>query len=621
MLQTSLDSLSASLPQESNGDESSLRHQKLQKQASTPVSPSSETDLDFSATGREERARVSGEQSSLRRKCGRRHRKIPKSHREEKAKSHLRLQLAEGAEPQQDPALFTPDEPTHMAISELLVQRRKFKEWKEQMKQEEAKGKTAPRLLSPDSGDSRERWGHRRQRSSTVSTPTPDREGMSLSNSSVDCGYVTISRILPGLKGEGDTGEESLGKARGLERQRNMDLISPTDVPEEPDYVKMRPRTNAISYVLLSPTQPVATTSQTPPAQTAGGGSERAWKCDNDSCWLRPHSPPLIQQKSGSDPEMSIRTSSNASYLTILPPNPPTKKPKKPKPTPRSRKPGSIPLSGHTRLKMTLPTSALPGQGPDNPPVLLLSPHRGLDVRTLLSSQRSLSESNLFSAVSPTETDTEDDYVDMTHYRESWGHMYINYHDLLDTGCDSPASPQHHDDNDLMQQEQRRGMRRQASSSCSDLPTEAVLRQPVYENARRCAVSFIETDRAYVNGREAMRFYMYGCVGDEEEEEEFDDQSLWSGARGVVTALCCHGDSGLGSTPSSSPILYKQQRSFSMDDLRQLPSKSHPPHHGRLVDQGEPGRPAQPWQWQPCRAKVQPGYAHNHGYENLPLMA
>ena len=565
-------SRSVAAPQSLTDGGETSHHQRPESPSSVPINPSSGQETDPTTPPPPEpegevRLRERGEQSSLR-KCARRSRMIPMSHQQEKAKSQLRLQLGGETAEQNTPPLFTPDEPTHMPMSELAIQRRRFKQWKRE--REEADGKksgTSPGILSPDSATRQQRWS--RERRSTVSTPTPDRENKHISDlSSLDGGYVTIFRrhsSRDGVEEEEEEEEEemSLGRLRGLVRQKSIQVLSPTEDVKESGIVGMRPRTNAISACDHSPP------SQRSPERHTGGG-EKAWQCDEDSCWLHPRAPPLssTQKKSGSDPQLSTREKSDlissASYLTILPSTPPAKKaPKKPKPTPRTRKPLDLPLPGNSPfLTMTPPTTTSPGRGCSNH-----APHksltRGLDVRTLLSGQRSLSESNLFSGVSPCEADTpEDDYVDMSQYQRNWEQreLYVNY-DCLLTEAECLAV-------------RGGGMRRQVSSSCGDLRSAPDEPQPLYENAKCCAAMFQEVEEIYENGQHAMEHYMYGSNGEEEEEEEEDCLSSLKGRRGNVTAPCSYGDSGLGSTPSGSPLLTCQQRSFSLGDVRQ-PDK-HP---------------------------------------------
>ena len=600
---------------EGERENSSPQHQQLTTKTSLPANQPSESNLDFT-----KRQRERGEQSSSR-KCARQSRKIPVSHQLEKDKSQLRLHLGEGAEPQNgDHALSTPDEPTHVSVSELAKQQSEFREWKRQKEEREGRRRTGLAALSPESANTGRREGWARQRSSTISTPTPDRESRQMSSvSSIDCSYVTILRGAPGLgegvsgensegvsgensegvSGESSEGETSLRGVWALERQRRMDVPSPCEEPEDEEpYVRMRPRTNAISV------SPPKTHTMDPHQRELplGGAREGVWECDEDSCRLRPLPPPLTttQQKSDSDPQLSsrdTRTASDVSYLTILPPTPPGKKsPKKPKPTPRTQKPTNLPLCGPAFLKMTPPTPSSERRGLQP---RLSSPHsltRGLDMRTLLSSQRSLSESNLFSA---TDADTpEDDYVDMSHYRENWGQkqLYVNYNEL----CGNSNDPLPHGE-----------LRRQVSSSCGDLRGETEAPQPLYEN----------TDSMYENGREAVRFYTFGCTGnyypenEGEEEEECENEGLCGGCRGVATGPCCHGDSGLGSTPSGSPLLANQQRSFSLDDMQ------HPTHPARAEQPEKPPK-RHKWQLRCCTkvAKGRLGHTHNKEYENLPLI-
>ena len=79
----------------------------------------------------------------------------------------------------------------------------------------------------------------------------------------------------------------------------------------------------------------------------------------------------------------------------------------------------------------------------------------------------------------------------------------------------------------------------------------------MYVNSSACVASFLETEDIYENGSQVMEYYLYG-----------DSSRLLPGSCGNngMTKPCNYGDSGLGSTPSCSPLL--GQRSFSLDDVR-----------------------------------------------------
>ena len=554
---------------EDDATKSSPRHQRLQNIMSDPVSPSAEIDLDFmpgSVPEREARLKDRGEQSSLR-KCARKSRVIPISHQLEKAKSQLKLQLGEdGAEQQKEKRgtpLFTPDEPTHIATDKLANYQEKFREWKRVRGQRETRSRTSPGVLSPESG-SQQKLCSPVDRRSTISTPTSDRPTSDMS--SLDGDYVTINRQSHGEEEESGESETSLGRLQGLQRQTKIDIHSPHDILQDPpQFIQTRPRTNAISYgsppLSSSPDRLLWSPDRVQTNRTLAG---KEFRCDENTCWLQTRAPPLstTQQKSGSDPQLSTRVNddllASAEYLKVVPPNPPSKKiPKKPKPTPRTRKPANLPLPQRTSaFTMTPPTPTLPGGQVRNSPSPIRSLNRGLDVRTLLSSQRSLSESNLFSNLS---NDSEDDYVDMSHYQKQWEQrqLYVNFNEL------HPVVPRE-------MSLQRRAMRRQASSSCGDLPAAATVDvpQPLYENAKCCTVLFGETEVAYENGRHAMEHFMYGQAG--EGNDSVDPGTSSKSSRGNVTGPCSYGDSGLGSTPSGSALLTCQQRSFSLDDVRQV---------------------------------------------------
>ncbi|CAI8023023.1 hypothetical protein GBAR_LOCUS13483 [Geodia barretti] len=609
---------------EEDATKSSPRHQRLQNIMSDPVSPSAEIDLDFtpgSAPEREVTLRDRGEQSSLR-KCARRSRVIPVSHQLEKAKSQLKLQLGEGGAEQQkekpDTPLFTPDEPTHIATDKLANYQERFREWKRVRDQKEMRSRTSPGVLSPDSGP-RQKLCSPVDRRSTISTPTSDRPTSDMS--SLDGGYVTIHPRSHGEEEESGESETSLGRLQGLQRQGKIDIHSPHDeLKDTPQFIQTRPRTNAISYG--SP--PLSSSPErhlwSPDRALTNRRKGEEFQCDENTCWLKPRAPPLsaTQQKSGSDPQLSTRVDddllASAEYLKVLPPNQRSKKtPKKPKPTPRTRKPANLPLPQRTSVyTMTPPTPTLAGGQVRNLPSPNRSLNRGLDVRTLLSSQRSLSESNLFSNLS---NDSEDDYVDMSHYQKQWERtqLYVNYNEL------HPVVPRE-------MSLQRKAMRRQASSSCGNLPAAAMVDepQPLYENAKCCTVLFGETEVAYENGRQVMEYFMYGQAGGG--NDSVDPGASSKSSRRNVTGPCSYGDSGLGSTPSGSPLLTSQQRSFSLDDMRQVAGAQLTDEDQlEMTEELKPERPPKPCRWQfPCCVKVIRGQlghvTHQNSYENLPLI-
>ena len=584
----------AALPPPQNDEEeedttkTSPRHQKLQNVMSDPVSPSSETSLDFtpsSASERETQLRDRGEQTSVR-KCARRSRVIPTSHLIQKAKSQLKLQLGDGEggedETQQQKKgtpLYTPDEPTHVPTNELAVQQEMFKEWKRARNQKgTSKSLTSPgAMISPGSG-TRQKLGTPADRRSTISTPTSERPTSNMS--SLDGEYVTIHReSFFREEEESDESTTSLGKFQGLQRQSKVDLYSPNRDPQDPpQFIHSRPRTNAISNGSPALPSPPHHVPRSPVEKDRTTATEKRFQCDGSTCWLQPRGPPLsaTQQKSGSDPQLSTRENddllSSAAYLKVIHPNqPPKKTQKKPKPTPRTRKPESLLPGSIFTMTPATPTSS-EGQG-FNFPNPNHSLTRGLDVRSLLSSQRSLSESNLFASSTATNDSEDDDYVDMNHYQKQWerGQLYVNYNEL------HPVRPRE-------MTLQRKTMRRQVSNSCGDLRTAAMVDEPqaLYANAQCCSVLFGETENAYENGRHVMEHYMYGRAS-EGDDTEYPGASAKSG-RGNVTAPCTYGDSGLGSTPSGSPLLTCQQRSVSLTDVRQAGGSGAQWTHGDQLE-------------------------------------
>lgn len=303
------------------------------------------------------------------------------------------------------------------------------------------------------------------------------------------------------------------------------------------------------------------------------------------------------QQKSSSDPELRRSELVNShEYLTILPPDSPKKKaPKKPIPTPRTHKPEkpvpeSLPLYVNT-FHATPPT--LPPSG--NP---VSYAKMGLDI--LMASQRSLSESNLV------KQDTEDDeYVDMTQFQQCkfLQPHYINYSEMIQAGLSPPLRDP--------EMTLRGKLRQQKSGSVGDTPRNFTPHKtPLYVNARGCVSSFMETEDIYENGQHCMEYYLYGNTSNHDNHPGSYD-------------------SGLGSTPSCSPLL--GQRSFSLNDVSQAGSVTQAQHWEKEADvkkvDPETHRAVRPekvvrkpckWLTPLCARRVQGEGRH---YENLPLMA
>ena len=431
----------------------------------------------------------------------------------------------------------------------------------------------------------RVKWAE--QRVSSISTP--EMELLSSTCSSVDGGYVYITRGW-------DIGDHSSDEEREVEscnhrtesadgklrRQRKIDISSPT---EDREFVGLRPRTNAISEVVnTSPTHRGKHTRKQPSLEKML--AERGSSCSDETCRLAPRSPRLANtyQKSCSDPELrGLEITSSHEYLTILPPDSPKKKrPKKPIPTPRAQKPEKlIPES------LPLYVNTPPTPPPDGSSVS----YGNMGLERLLSSQRSLSESNLFTGGGD---ETEDDeYVDMTHFqgRNRLHPHYINYCELNQGNVAPPLC-----DPEVTL---RGKLRAQKSGSVGDKPLNLSSQgPPMYVNSRGCVPCFFETEDIYENGQHCMEFYLYGNTGG-----------------------CSYEDSGLGSTPSCSPLL--GQRSFSLDDVRQAGSVAHTQYWVEEVKKLDPeaqragAAVGTPCHWLTPRC----GRGREHAYENLPLIA
>jgi hypothetical protein len=559
-----------------------LKRKRVQGMKSLPISPTTERE-DFcfkgnaagkagAETGRKEPEQGSG------RVCVRMNRVIPISHQLEKSRSQKRLQL--NLKPDSIDSLLSPEEPHYVTNTSLAGHQKKFYEWKEdrlkQLQQQQQEAGRHPHTGGEDGSETSQGGGERgtigrerRQqwtegRHSTVSMPERG-DWSSSSVSSLEGEYVSICRLdcageSCSERSTSDADESSLDRrTRGLERQVKIDVVSPA---EQRELLGMRPRTNAFSET--SPTQKQS--GQLPWRREDGGtvgrgaGRERGLQCNGEVCVLVPRKPALasIPQKSGSDPVLSRHTdfdlTTSQEYLTILPwDGLPKKTPKKPVPTPRTHKPPpqSLPLYENTihamppTLTITSPTTA--GQ---------MSPSSSktrLDVRALLSSQqRSLSEITLYSSTAGGGSlDEDDQYVDMTQFqRQLLQPLYENCDGMTHYNyglrpCDPEVTF-------------RGGLQRQRSSSMGDIPTNHSSQGPphIYENSRACVASFMETEDIYENGPHVMEYYLYGKT------------PFSSGSYGneTTTKLCNYGDSGLGSTPSCSPLL--GQRSFSLDDVR-----------------------------------------------------
>ena len=675
---------------------STSQKKRLQKRQSLPTGSSTETDDTDDLRGGARpgdgtdnlrggaRPGNSGETvkkrgSHLYRRCEHTCRVIPMSHRIEKSKSQLHIQLS-------DPKIstdrsITPEDTLFVTNRDLASTQEKFREWKKQRED----GACPETLLNGDQG-------RRRERSSTISSPerpqgscmsspssvgpetllggrqrrrqwargrsstitSPEIEGRCMSSaSSVDGEYVTICRMSFGGEDDSESvsSETSSGRMKGIERQNEIDVSSPMGESEQRGFICIRPRTNAFSETendLLPPVSgqlsPPLPPSPAPRRQAmickqqslvgTQGDKGRVWQCNEDTCMLAPRPPNLatIPQKSGSDPQLSTRLSSELTdsheYLKILPTKPkPIKKPiKKPKPLPRAHKqlPESLPLYENT-FNMTPPTPTSP-EKPCKPRAPTPPDLNQLDVKTLFSTQRSLSESNLYTNLPGggggggglgERQETDDDYVEMMPYIRH-PPLYVN---CSEAGILS--SPQVHPGVTLRPSAEvaTRRMLRQTSHSAGDLPAPLGSSFPLYVNEMPCVGSFLDTEQLYANGQFIMEWCLYGNTSDEQVSS-----GIHSGSHGNATEPGRYGDSGLGSTPSCSPLVASRSRSFSLDNVRNastvFPTQKMTHHNLQIVNPAA----SVPTEWQsphctkPCRRSQTEGCSQNNQYENYPLI-
>lgn len=640
--------------------ETTKQHKNPKSMKSLPQNSSCEEEQDSSSSPSEKKEFFGKhrQQSSFQRKCARKNRVIPMSHKLEKERSQLRLKFSESGKKD---SLTTPDEPYYITNTDLASPQRKFHEWKRQRDEMKERSQTSP---SPLSIESRRGLNWTKERSSTVSTPDREDNNRISDMSSMDGEYVTICPItaihrVPWYE-EGEDSRASVssttsqGKMRGLERQTKIDILTPTS---EPDFTGIRPRTNAMSElenpssIYIRPNQHRLVMKQQSLDSKVNEnrhGGEKEWLCNGDACMLVPRPPTLAstQQKSSSDPQLSNRRSydltTSVQYLEIIPPTtkpmPPTKRaPKKPKPTPRTHKQPPANLPTHDTSFLTTPPTPTSryckAPLPSSP-----SFDKGLDVQVLLSSQRSLSESNIYSSCGES---LDDEYVDMSYYT----HQQPHHAHSEDTSTHYNVSHMdtllyNHGDEVTLRQP---AMRRQISRSMGNIPaTINDTCQPLYENARGCTASFLETEDIYENGTHVMNFFLYGNVSTEQNDEEIYSNATTDRQihRNAVAEHGCYGDSGLGSTPSCSPLLGKSARSFSLDDVRQTDTDTQqrmtkptayndcnqhtaavhehirPEHH-------KPVRYNRPCNWQlPSCTKAIRGQDNHviHNAQNLPLI-
>lgn len=562
---------------------------KLKGVNSLPTSPSTEmSEPVFPARGRprDDSTIVNdGSAESIRQReraqasmrvCARKHRIIPLKHQLQKA-SRLNLGLENCPE-----NLLSPEEERFITNKELADYQEKFREWKKH----EDRSKMTRRVARGTGNMRRVRWAE--QRVSSISTP--ETELLSSTCSSIDGGYVFITR---GWDVEDHSSDEERGVESGshrtdssegkLRRQRKIDISSPT---EEREFVGLRPRTNAISEVVnTSPTHKAKQTA----LKRKQPSIEKTLAERGSSCHLTSRSPRLANtyQKSCSDPELrDLETAGSHEYLTILPPDSPKKKrPKKPIPTPRTQKPEKLIPESLPLYVNTLHTT------PPTPPPNGSVSYGNMGLDRLLSSQRSLSESNLFKGGSDETEDNE--YVDMTQFqgRHLLHPHYINYSDLNEGNVAPPLC----DPSVTL----RGKLRPQKSGSVGDKPLNlSSQRAPLYVNSRGCVPCFFETEDIYENGQHCMEFYLYGNTG--------GDYSF--------------GDSGLGSTPSCSPLLC--QRSFSLNDVRQAGSLDTQYWEEEVKRMDQEAQRAAAAVGPPCKwLTPRCGRGREHPYENLPPIA
>ena len=602
-----------SLPSTSSTEEKenppSGTKQRTKTQGSRSVFEASDDSVNAKALKQHEQASI--------RMCARKARIIPKSHLLQKAKTQFHLNLGNGDSESGAGTLFTPEEQNYITNTELGHHQQKFHEWKQKMKhrEDESGRESQESSLSEAGREKRQGWVQRR--SFTITSPIRENDYVIADHPSLDSEYVYITR-----------GEASRnGSTTGLQRQRNVNALSPMEGKE---FLGIRPRANAFSEAssfserskstlgLQNPFPSPTTKPQLHKQVSAGAEREeggeslepQVWQCNDETCFLvpRPHKLASIQQKSSSDPQLSLQKDLELSiaheYLTILPPESRKKPCKKPIPTPRTFKPQlpqSLPLNENS-IHTTPPTPCEPECSSSDERCDLPNFQSGLEL--LLSSQRSLSESNLYSSVRGTGEDVEDDdYVDMSQF--CFGEEICMNSNELQPEFDTLALTPREVETPIRARFQRQrsgsmgafpkissqqgphtyenvgnclapppqdvatslrgGLQRQRSSSTGDLAKLSIQGVHMYENSRNCLSNFLETEEIYENGEHCMEYYLYG-----ETSSNYDDATNKSDHRGntvpTTSGFGSYGDSGLGSTPNCSPLLI--HRSFSLDDMR-----------------------------------------------------
>ena len=356
--------------------------------------------------------------------------------------------------------------------------------------------------------------------------------------------------------------EKRIHSVKILERQHSIDLLSSGE--QETATIKSRPRANAFCEIKKAPCP--LPRKQTAPLLVLRDsrlhlGSDVSMSDTEDATHFESSALSETRHISSSDPTLKYPTTSSHAYLTILYSVPVLsgKQTKRPVPTPRT-----LPPHQHPTTTPTQPTEILPQ--PLHPTMRALPPlpaaeegggeksdrlRRSDGVGSFLHChQRSISEVNLHSRTFSINAA-----------------LYVNMQDLHDRH-DEQLTPYASVDevesyrlpvNSL--QLPQRGLRsfdRQKSSSMGDIYAQCNWGVPSNElnkDIESLGDNFSCTEQIYENGQLFMYNWMYNTEGTAQQQQP----------------LYCNWDSGIGSTPNSSP--FENTKTFSTGETEWYSSR------------------------------------------------
>ena len=353
--------------------------------------------------------------------------------------------------------------------------------------------------------------------------------------------------------------EETVHSVKSLKRQCSVDLLSSGE--QETVAIKSRPRANAFCEMEKAPC-PLPRKQTAPVLAPWRGqlGIEVSMSDTEDATHFESSALFETRHISSSYPTLKYLDISSPDYLTILPSEPVLtgKQAKRPVPTPRSLPPHQHPTTTppaqltkihHQPIQPTmkvLPPPLPAGEEGDREKSGGPRGSSGMSIR-LHYHRRSLSEVTLHSCTFS---------IDAA--------LYVNMQDLHDRHDELPTLCASVDEVKSLRlpvnsiQLPQRGFDRQKSSSMGDIYTQCSWGVPSNElkYAESFGDDFSHTEQIYENGQHFMNSWMYDTEGTTQQEQQ---------------PLYCNWDSGIESTPNSSP--FENTQTFSTGETEWYSSR------------------------------------------------